>query len=404
MNATEYSDFICPIKFCCGKLSLETLPSELRIYGSRKPLVLFSIDAVIKGFIDPVVNAFKESEMVIGIYDSVPEIPSIKVVKELSELYHKNGHDSIIAVGSGAVMHLSKVLNIVVSGTPEDLSRLAGKDNIKKPLKPFFVVPTASGTGLMANGSATVEDVNFSSRYLIPDYVVLDPRIVQPERTEVVADSALRALTSSCEAYALPAPNQFVSPYAYLAIQGISENLINTVNNADAKKKPIDSIIMPETEKGRMAVLNAAILGGFISSCLPAGLVYRLGEALSNACRLPSGICMGLLLPYGLEYNMIKNGYHTDELLLALAGPDTYSRTPESQRSLAAMEMIRDIQNQLFDNTDGSIPRMLSDLNLTDAQLQEVAGDASEGNDSIDKAGCLMILTHASKGTPIVSV
>ncbi|MBU0993289.1 MAG: iron-containing alcohol dehydrogenase [Proteobacteria bacterium] len=404
MSRTDYSDFLCPIKFCCGKLALETLPAELRVYNARKPLILFSNKAVINGLIDPVKQAFDDSEMVAGIYDGVPESPTLSTIRELSDIYIKNGHDALIAVGSGSVMNLAKVLNIVVSGEPGDLKTCQGEDKITKPLNPFFVVPEASATGLMANGSACIDNFSFTSRYLIPDYLAIDPRIVQQETVGVIIDAAMRALSSSSFAYTLPDTDYFIDPYAYLAIQTICENLIPVIENADSKKGFKDYLIMNDTEKGKMALVTASVIGGFISFCQPAGIVMRLSEALSEYCQLSSGILAGLLLPYGLEYAMLKEGYQTEKLLLALAGPDVYSRTPENERGKSAMGILRDIQDKLFHLTDGYIPRTLAGAGISENQFSEMIERMSQNDEGIDSKGCLSILNHAREGRPVSDI
>lgn len=399
MNVKEFTDFQFPIKLSYGKIALETLPSELRIYGSRKPLVLFSVDAMIMGLPDLVAGAFNESEMTIGVYDSVPEIPSLKIIKELSDIYIKNGHDAIIAVGSGAVMSIAKVLNISVSLDNEKLKTVSGKNKIKNPLKPFFVVPTASGTGGLANGFAEVDNLTFSSHFLIPDYAVLDPGIIGENDVESTADIALRALAITSEAYTLPDSNCFIDPYAYLAIQTIMDNLIDTVKNIDANKKWVDYLVMSDLDKGRLGLTTAAILGGFTSFYVPESIVCRLGEALNRVSGVPSGICMGILLPYGLEYNREKNGYRTAELLLALKGSDMYSRTPEEKRSAVSIGAIQGLFDNLFDISSGGIPRTLANLGLSDQKLDKVAEIASEGRDEDSKEDCLHILKNAASGT-----
>ena len=109
MLQTDYSDFICPIKFCSGVLALETLPAELRVYNVRRPFILFSNQAVANGAVDFVKHAFNDSEMECGIYDGVPEAPTLSTIHELSGVYRKHGHDALIAVGSGSVSTISKI-------------------------------------------------------------------------------------------------------------------------------------------------------------------------------------------------------------------------------------------------------------------------------------------------------
>ena len=404
MHQQNNSDFICPIKFCCGKLALKTLPSELRVHNARKPLILFSNKAVMNGVVDSVKCALNDSEMTAGIYDGVPESPTFETVRELSGLYVDNGHDAIIAVGSGAVMNVAKVVNIAVSGGENDVKACQGKDKINAPLNPFFVIPDGTSIGLMANGGAMIENISWSSRHLIPDYLVIDPAVVRPVRTDITADSAMRALAAACFAYTLTQTNYFIDPYAYLAIQTIQENLMPVIMGQDDKKGLKDYIIMSDTEKGRLALANASALGGFISYCLQPSVVARLSDALHEICKVPAGILAGILLPYGLEYAKVKYGHQLDRLLLALAGPDKYARTPETERSHAAMAMLRDMQDQLFHASEGTISRTLGGLGITENNLSQAAEQAAQDVSGLTAQDCLAILTHAHGGKPVSSI
>ena len=404
MHQQDNSDFICPIKFCCGKLALKTLPAELRVHNARKPLIIFSNQAVMNGGVDSLQCVLNDSEMTAGIYEGVPESPTLETVRELSRLYIDNGHDAIIAVGSGAVMNVAKVVNIAVSGGKKDVKACQGTNNIHEPLNPFFVVPDGTTTGRMANGKAMIEDMSWASRHLIPDYLVVDSAVVRPVTPHILADRAMDALTTACFAYALPQTDYFIDPYAYLAIQTIQENLIPVMKGQNDKKGLKDYFVMSDTEKGRLALVNASALGGFMSFCLKPSVVTLLGKALHEVCKVPAGILSGILLPVGLEYAMKTEGYQLDRLLLALAGPDKYARTPEKERSHAAMAILRDMQDHLFHVSEGSIPRTLAGMGIAKDTLSQVAECAAQNAPGMTAQDCLAILTHVDSGASISSI
>ncbi|MFH4090272.1 iron-containing alcohol dehydrogenase, partial [Acinetobacter baumannii] len=88
------------------------------------------------------------------------------------EAYRTNKCDAIIAVGGGSVIDTSKATNILVSEGGDDLLQYSGAHNLPKPLKPFFVIPTTSGTGSEVTMVAVVSDTQrnvklaFTSAYL----------------------------------------------------------------------------------------------------------------------------------------------------------------------------------------------------------------------------------------------
>jgi len=111
---------------------------------------------------------------------------------------------------------------------------------------------------------------------------------------------------------------------------------------------------------------------------------------------------MGILLPYGLEYGSNKNGYHTSDLLLPLAGFDEYAKTSENLRARVAINMITEMQHDLYDATRGEIPRTLEEAEVPRYMLQDIAEKAvSCGSLEFDFDGYLTVLEHAWEGKPI---
>ena len=110
MYMAEYSEFICPVKINSGNKALEHLPFELGALDARKPLVIAEGGAAKKGVIDVVIGAFRDSEITIGIFDNMPPLSDLPLIRELFGIYRDRGYDAIIAVGGGpavdaAAMH-----------------------------------------------------------------------------------------------------------------------------------------------------------------------------------------------------------------------------------------------------------------------------------------------------------
>ncbi|MCD6153571.1 MAG: iron-containing alcohol dehydrogenase [Syntrophobacterales bacterium] len=382
-------EFYCPVKTNSGNKALEHLPIELNALNSRNPFIIASKDIGGKGAVQKIINAFKNSGITIGIYDAVPDVPDMKCIEEISNIYRNKEHDSIVALGSGSVVNVAKAVNIAVSCNIHSLKNLAGDDLITDPLGPFVLVPTLSGTGYETSRFAKIEDLTFSSHFLMPDIVVIDPRIIKAKDSQIVVATVMSALTHAVEAYTCQAKNPLTDMYAYAAIQYIVENLVNVVKKSRSRK-------------GRMALANATAMAGCVLSRTTLGIVHTLGEVVSNMFDIPHGICMDVLLPYGLEYNTIKNDFHTPDLLLPLAGFDEYARTSEKLRARVAINMIIQMQHDLYDVTKGKIPRTLEEAEVPRYMLQDIAEKAvSLGSAEFDFEGYLTVLEHAWEGKPI---
>ncbi len=171
--------------------------------------------------LEPIEAAFGSTDTVIGyIFDDVPPDSSLQTVRRAAELYREHGCDAIIAIGGGSVIDTSKATNILVSEGGDDLLKYSGAHNLPKPLKPFFVIPTTSGTGSEATMVAVVSDTEknvkmaFASNYLMPHAAILDPRMTLTLPAHLTAMTGMDALTHCVEAYTCLAANPISDAYA----------------------------------------------------------------------------------------------------------------------------------------------------------------------------------------------
>jgi alcohol dehydrogenase len=123
---------------------------------------------------------------------------------------------------------------------------------------------------------------------------------------------------------------------------------------------------------------------------------------------------MAILLPYGLEYNMHKSRKFIAELLLPLAGPDIYSKTPGDKRAEKVVELIRKMNDELYLATDKRHSRCLKEVMDRDGKqmipkekIIEIAKVALSDPASIynpeeaDYDDNLMVLEAAWEGKPL---
>ncbi|MCL6231633.1 iron-containing alcohol dehydrogenase [Acinetobacter amyesii] len=367
--AKPYYEFFCPVKVIAGHAALEHIPFELSTLGAKRPMIITDKGVRSNQLLAPIEAAFESTETVIGyIFDDVPPDSSLETVRKAAQLYRDNQCDAIIAVGGGSVIDTSKATNILVSEGGDDLLKYSGAHNLPKPLKPFFVIPTTSGTGSEVTMVAVVSDpeknvkMAFASNYLMPHAAILDPRMTQTLPPHLTAMTAMDAMTHAIEAYTCMAANPISDAYATAAIKKISNSLFGVLDNtSDAH--------------GRLELAQASTMAGIAFSNSMVGLVHSLGHALGAVAHLPHGLCMNLFLPYVLEYNKEVNGDKIAELLLPLAGPDIYAQTPANLRAEKAISMLLAMRDRLFSLT--KLPRTLSETGkVTEAQLDEVAEKA----------------------------
>ena len=369
MAAKPYYEFFCPVKVIAGHAALEHIPYELSSLGAKRPMIITDKGVRANNLLAPIEAAFTSTDVEISfIFDDVPPDSSLETVRAVAQAYRANNCDAIIAVGGGSVIDTSKAANILVTEGGDDLTKYSGAHNLPRPLKPFFVIPTTSGTGSEVTMVAVVSDnqknvkMPFASNYLMPNAAILDPRMTQTLPPHLTAMTAMDAMTHAVEAYTCMAANPISDAYATAAIKKVSTSLFNVLDN-------------PTDADGRLELAQASTMAGIAFSNAMVGLVHSLGHALGAVAHLPHGLCMNLFLPYVLEFNKEVNGHKIADLLLPLAGPDIYAQTPANQRADKAIAYINTMRDRIHALT--KLPRTLSETGkITKEQLDEVADKA----------------------------
>ena len=402
MKLPDHFEFMCPVKTGSGAQALEHLPSDLAALDARKPLILTEKRNREKGLVGHLVQAFKTWNLTLGVYDGIDESSNLDTVKDLYKLYLDRGFDCIIALGNGNVMNVAKILNIAVSGKPEDLKRVKDGGPISDPLKPLIYIPVISGSCTETSGDACLDGMCVSSTFLMPDIVTIDPRILLDEDPEKVVNTGMAALTYGIEAYMAADANPVTQTYAQLAIDFVINNLENLVKGSLIERGKIKTLIHEFTvKKERIALVNAACMAGYVYANTARGLASTLGMQVAEACGIPAGIAMGILLPYAMEVTVKTKGADLSSVMRPMAGIETFCCTPEGQRFDYAVNRIRLLQNELFNLTSGRIPRTLEDMRISKKTMEDIAGKVGDGTNGFDKDLCLMILEHAYDGKPV---
>jgi alcohol dehydrogenase len=405
MQILGYYEFCNRVKVISSHTALESLPHFLTSMKSDNPLIITDKGVEENGLVELVAKAMKMEN--ITVYSNVPIDSDLQTIKEIANLYRAKNCDSIIAVGGGSVIDTAKGVNVLVSLGGENLMKYAGAGKIKTKLNPFIVAPTTSGTGSEMTLAAVIADhernvkLSFVSYNLLPDIALLDSRMSKTLPNHLTAQTAMDALTHACEAYTCLAKNPMSDSAALLAIRLISNNILKAIEN-------------PNDLDARLALANGSALAGSAFSNSMVGMVHTLGHATGAVCHVPHGTCMSIFLPYGLQYNLKKVEEYISELLYPLAGEDVYSETPKKKRAIKAIEYIRDLNQKLYEATEGRHARSLNEIKdkqgnllVTKDKLPQIArtamGDASQfyNPEDLDYNDFMLILEHAWEGKPL---
>ena len=384
------TEFLCRSTTGFGKIALEHLPADLTALGAQKPLVITNKSVTKRKGTTHVVDAFRESGMTLGVVDSINGTSGVDTVRELTALYQDKGFDAILALGTHRVAHVAKVLNIAVSDPKGNLRTLSGNGRIKKPLNPLIYIPSGTSSGFETAGEAVLDALSFSSPFLMPDKVVIDPRLMAQDSLETVAGEALAALACCTEAHGTTA-NPLIRSYAATAITLLMENLEACLEPFFSPPSPRRFFSRGSTNEKALAKLStAAAISGYLFSNCDHLITVTTGRTLGEFSSVNAGVLMGVLLPAVLEYRSGKAPGTMERLLLPLAGLDRYCATPEEQRFGQVLSILRQLINGLFRRSDSAIPRTLADAGISRTTLERITTDCPA-----------VILAHAHSGTPM---
>jgi len=398
----DYFEFTGRGRIISGEKALEQLPEELSRLGGRRPMLLSDPGVAAAGLTKIVEDALARETPALVTETGVPSDSDVTVVQSLGKLYREKGCDSLVAVGGGSVLDTAKGVNILAGTGAQRLNDYAGAGKINRSLPPLAAVPTTSGTGSETTLVAVIADheasrkLLYTSPFLQPDIAVLDPRMTASLPPALTAATGMDALTHAMEAYFCLGHNPVSDQHALEAVRLIGRHLIQTVKNSGSTE-------------GRTALAEASNLAGLAFSNSMVAMIHTLGHSVGAVCGVHHGVCMSVLLPYGIEYNLGKVGGDMAPLLEALTGKAAEDAGPK------LADEVRRMNDELHRLTDGMHPRNLAESKGRDGnplvreeQLPEIArvamGDGSVlyNPEELDYDDALRVLKAAYKGAPLV--
>ncbi|MDY6822387.1 MAG: iron-containing alcohol dehydrogenase [Thermodesulfobacteriota bacterium] len=362
----SYYEYYNSVKIISGLEALDSLPAELLRLGVRRPILITDKGVMNAGLIDIVKASFSNGDgAVIGaIYDDTPIDSSIHAVNEIAAIYRENGCDAIVAVGGGSAIDTAKGVNIVLSEDADDLLKFTGNNRVRATMKPFVVIPTTGGTGSEVTMAAVIAnpDLNVKMQFvtplMLPDFAVLDPRMTMTMPPHITAATGMDALTHVVESFMSLQCNPISNSFAFSAIELIMANLVKAVKEGDNMEY-------------RLAMSNAALLAGVAFSNAMVGVVHSVAHALGGVCHVPHGMANSIILPHGMAYNLSMVEDVVAEMLLPLAGPEVYAKTPRKDRAMKSIETVKALAREL--NELCGLPLTLKEARVPEEKLEEVA-------------------------------
>jgi len=259
------------------------------------------------------------------------------------------------------VLDTAKGVNVVVSEESDDLLKFQGVDRLSRPQRPFVAVPTTAGTGSEVTAAAVIYNeeehakIALMSPRLFPDVAIVDPQMTRTMPPRITAATGMDTLTHAIEAYTGLQKNPISDAYAVSAIRLTARYLLPAVEDG-------------EDDEARLGMANAALVAGIAFSNSMVGMVHGLAHACGGVCHVPHGVANGVLLPWGMEYNLARAA----PSLADIAGmvDDSVSGSPDA-RAGQAVAWVRRTLGEL--NRLCGFPTTLGEAGVDSDHIEPIA-------------------------------
>jgi alcohol dehydrogenase class IV len=289
-------NFSFPTQISFGPGTIKLLPAYLNKYHLHRPLIV--TDAVVSElpFFQSIITDLERSSLSPLVFRDVNKNP-VKTDVMKGNMAYQQDCDSIIGLGGGAALDVSRAVALSINNTRElfDYDDLNGGSTlISEPIPHFITVPTTAGTGSEVGRSAIIsEDSSKKKRILfhpslLARMVFADPELTYDLPPEITAATGMDAMAHHLEAFLAKGFNPMCDGIALEGLRMIWENLEVAVKKPD--------------EVSRSQMMMASLMGA-VAFQKGLGIVHALSHPLSTLFDMHHGLANAINLPYGLEFN-----------------------------------------------------------------------------------------------------
>jgi alcohol dehydrogenase len=278
-----------------GRDSVKKLPKVLEQYGALNVMVVYDAGVKAAGIADQVLEAIKEIDVNVIIFDQVLPNPTNELVEKAAQIAREEKVNVFVAVGGGSSIDLAKAINILMTN-PGPISQYGGIGNVKNAVLPLIAIPTTAGTSSEITNVCALIDTEKVCKYVVIDNkivatkVIIDPEFTRTMPASVTAATGMDAITHAIESYLSNMATPLTEYNSLKGLQIFYENLPKVVVNGNDMK-------------AREQMMLGCIIVGFGFSNANLGLVHGIAHTLSAHFGLAHGMANATVLPYVMEYN-----------------------------------------------------------------------------------------------------
>ena len=296
MNSGINLKFKLPTCWQHGQGIVSQSATILQQYGCNKPLVVTDKLLLSLGVVEPVLKSLEAERIPYTVCDSVENEPTVAMFDSISKSLDLRSFDSVIAVGGGSVIDVSKGLTIL-EAFGGSITNYYGLDKFpSKPGLKVFAIPTTAGTGSEVSDGLVVIDEQRDTKfvvindYLRPEVAICDPEMTKTMPPQVTACTGIDALVHAIEAHLSIKANMATDLFAFKAIELIVQGLVPAYKDGE------DITVREKMQLGATMAMIAA-------SNTHVGMCHGMSGPICALYNIPHGQACGLVAPAVLKFN-----------------------------------------------------------------------------------------------------
>ena len=270
--------------------------SVLKDLNCKNTLLVTDKLLVDLGVLKPVFESLDGSGIDYTVCDEVTIEPTVNLFESIVGKLDLNTFDSVVAVGGGSVIDVSKGLSVIAK-FGGSIREYGGLDKVpQRPDWKIIAIPTTSGTGSEISNGAVFIDESIQSKFPVismnvcPTVALTDPVMTKSMPPKVTANSGIDALVHAIESYVSKNASVATEPFAIRAIELIGEGLKPAVANGD----DMDA-------REAMQLGSTMAMASTMNALL--GLCHAMAMPLCAIYHMPHDQACGLVLPHVLAFN-----------------------------------------------------------------------------------------------------
>ena len=356
-----------------GSGAIRRLPALVRRLGAKRVAVITDPGIAKAGLLRRIEQVLQADDINPKPYAQAMPEPDMASVLACRDELASSKPDLLVALGGGSSIDLAKIIAVLLThgGHPSDYY---GENKVPGKVMPIIAIPTTAGTGSEVSPVAIVTDdklnmkVVLSDNQLRPAIALLDPELTLKLPPYITACTGMDALTQAIEAF-YGKDHRFVEADGDPIYQGsnpMSELLAERAIALIAENLPV-AVHQGSNLEARSNMLLGNILSALAFSNSGVSWVHAVAYPVAERAPRPHGEVVGLLLPYGMQYN-------------AVVAPDKFARIGEllgepaqGSREARAQGGIERVSRLL--ETLG-MPTKLSQIGITAEQIEPIVDNS----------------------------